>query len=948
MSTYDLSIDIGMTSTRAALHRGSGIVEVVDLGPVRSAIRTFVYLDHDGVLVVGEAAARRAESDSEGAHDGSFVHACASATPVSLREDVWRPEDLFARSLRTIVERVATTEGALARRVGAIVPPSFDANALKRLEAACSRAGLGGVLFISSVQAIASAYAAQGQIPDGPFVAVDFGAHGTGIGQFEAANGAARAISSPETLPFGGDSCDAVVLGLMASGLGLASWSPSAARAARGRCRDAKEQLSALDRTQISAEDIQPGSRSRVDITRATLASAIAEPLDAVVRRLVVLRPSAIAVAGGTSYIPAVRAALERIGVPLLNDIDPIFAPAMGATLVTADAELFRFGAPDPGLGASSATVVVTSGLAPDVSPIPRNAIASTSAGNANVAATIPGVAGVASTNPAPLPETNSTSPRRTWLAVGAVVAAAVVLVGGLLAWNVSRGDNNGGAPSVNGPSGTNETLVDSTPPSKSGAVESAPVESAPVESAPVGSVPAPVESSPTGSAGVTTTTPLASARLASAENMVEIPAGSYPIGSLNPDVLSETLRREVAVDKFFIDANEVTNVAYKAFVDQANGAAPLTGWRQGRPPADQLESPVRGVNFDWAEAYCFSLGKRLPTETQWEIAAAGPAGSKWAWGDDPTAVKLPSDGVYAVKSIAGNVSSFGVYDLTGNAWEWVREPYDVKRVGVGQHLLRGGQNGYVRNNWTRLPIDPEASTSVLSAGFRCAAGAVDPTRAPAEFDDFVRPPDPKRPEAVVRPGYLIYDEFTDSSSGWIERSTPGWRYGYHPNKFFHLETKRAGETVVALAPTNAPQGNISIEAAAEVELDLTGSTGTYEWGLVARADLPVGDSPVPKRFVAFVIDNRRQTWHVFVQDGEKRTTLLENPFNVAETDNLSIEIGDRGSKLDFYINTRFVGEADVSAFNLEERRAGFIVIGGPDSMVTHLHFGRFAMKVVN
>ena len=218
----------------------------------------------------------------------------------------------------------------------------------------------------------------------------------------------------------------------------------------------------------------------------------------------------------------------------------------------------------------------------------------------------------------------------------------------------------------------------------------------------------------------VTGVTP--SGRAASAADMIEIPAGSYPIGSPNPDVLSETLRRQVDLDAFFIDAGEVTNVSYKAFVDQAGGAAPLTGWRQGRPPDDQLESPVRGVNFDWAEAYCASLGKRLPTEIQWEVAAAGPKGAKWAWGDDPAAVRLPTDGVYPAKSVAGNVSAFGVHDLTGNAWEWVRDPYDVKRVAAGQHLLRGGQNGYVRNNWTRLPVDPEASTSVLSVGFRCAA----------------------------------------------------------------------------------------------------------------------------------------------------------------------------------------------------------------------------------
>lgn len=148
-------------------------------------------------------------------------------------------------------------------------------------------------------------------------------------------------------------------------------------------------------------------------------------------------------------------------------------------------------------------------------------------------------------------------------------------------------------------------------------------------------------------------------------------------------------------------------------------------------------------------------------------------------------------------------------------------------------------------------------------------------------------------------------------------------------------------------SPPRTPAGNVAIEAAAEVELDLTDETGTYEWGLVARADLPAGDNPVPERFVAFVVDNRSQRWHAFVQDGEKRTTLLENPFNTTETDNVMIEIRDRGTTLEFFINTRFVGTADIAAFGLDQRRAGFIVIGGADSKVTHLHFGRFAMKNV-
>jgi formylglycine-generating enzyme required for sulfatase activity len=65
-----------------------------------------------------------------------------------------------------------------------------------------------------------------------------------------------------------------------------------------------------------------------------------------------------------------------------------------------------------------------------------------------------------------------------------------------------------------------------------------------------------------------------------------------------------------------------------------------------------------------------------------------------YPWGSDPDAGgkfgELPLDEPYAVGAYAFNVSPFGVYDLVGNVWEWVGEPYT--EIQEGLRILRGGR----------------------------------------------------------------------------------------------------------------------------------------------------------------------------------------------------------------------------------------------------------------
>ena len=203
---------------------------------------------------------------------------------------------------------------------------------------------------------------------------------------------------------------------------------------------------------------------------------------------------------------------------------------------------------------------------------------------------------------------------------------------------------------------------------------------------------------------------------------MVEISEGTYEVGTnLENDFYSAP--QDIPLDNFWIDAHEVTNAQYQKYLD-ATGDQPPNVW------PDRENYPVRGVTWDQANAYCTWAKKRLPTEAEWEVAGRGkgPNARLYPWGSDPDAggkfSELPLDEPYDVGTYAFNVSPFGVYDLVGNVWEWVGEPYT--EIQEGLRILRGGRFGLIRDLAYRYSTTPNDERSVPNAGFRCAANEVE------------------------------------------------------------------------------------------------------------------------------------------------------------------------------------------------------------------------------
>jgi iron(II)-dependent oxidoreductase len=183
----------------------------------------------------------------------------------------------------------------------------------------------------------------------------------------------------------------------------------------------------------------------------------------------------------------------------------------------------------------------------------------------------------------------------------------------------------------------------------------------------------------------------------------VYIPAGDFIMGDENGDT-DERPQRIIHLDAFEIDRYEVTNIQYQRFVLHNRWRTPRY-WSGTDYPSGQVDYPVAGVGWEDANAYCAWVGKKLPTEVEWEKACRGPNGNIFPWGDQwdserantginqadqwpesyedgwallPTpATSSQMLGLRPVGSYLDGASSYGVLDLTGNVSEWIADWYN-------------------------------------------------------------------------------------------------------------------------------------------------------------------------------------------------------------------------------------------------------------------------------
>jgi formylglycine-generating enzyme required for sulfatase activity len=216
---------------------------------------------------------------------------------------------------------------------------------------------------------------------------------------------------------------------------------------------------------------------------------------------------------------------------------------------------------------------------------------------------------------------------------------------------------------------------------------------------------------------------------------LVTIPAGSFLYGC-NGEAGRECPSSELAGERtelaaFRIDRTEVRVSEYRRCVEQSACAPPSAASGCNWNAPGRGEHPVNCIDWDQAKTYCEWVGKRLPSEQEWEKAARGTDGRTYPWGDDgpscATAVMSGGPGcgggTAPVASRDRGRSPYGLFDMAGNVFEWTGSLY---ASGGEARVLRGGS---WKNDATAIRASHrEGALPNLrdaSVGFRCAQGSI-------------------------------------------------------------------------------------------------------------------------------------------------------------------------------------------------------------------------------
>jgi molecular chaperone DnaK len=357
---YQLGIDVGTTYTAAAVCRSSDRrwvePEVVTLGTRNATVPSVLFVAPDGSVLVGEAAERRALTDPDRVVR-QFKRRIGDPTPVVVAGRAWAPEELSARLLRWVADRVAEREGGPADRIAVTHPASWGQHKKDLFGAALAAQGL-MVTFLAEPQAAALHYAAAERVAGGSTIAV----YDLGGGTFDAAvvrkgdpsGGAAfTLLGRPQGLErLGGIDFDDAVFQHVLQGMpdafaDLDESDPavlSAVARIRRECVEAKEALSSD--TDVSIPVLLPATQSSVRLHRSEFEAMIRPQIEETVAALrgavgsAGLSPeqlTAVLLVGGSSRIPLVAQLVsEQFGRPVAVDADPKNAIAKGAALAVS------------------------------------------------------------------------------------------------------------------------------------------------------------------------------------------------------------------------------------------------------------------------------------------------------------------------------------------------------------------------------------------------------------------------------------------------------------------------------------------------------------------------------------------------------------------------------------------------------------------------------------
>ncbi|MBI5666788.1 MAG: SUMF1/EgtB/PvdO family nonheme iron enzyme [Chloroflexi bacterium] len=289
---------------------------------------------------------------------------------------------------------------------------------------------------------------------------------------------------------------------------------------------------------------------------------------------------------------------------------------------------------------------------------------------------------------------------------------------------------------------------------------------------------------------------------------LVAIPGGTFEMGT-TPQEVAEAVRvcvedqggnclmeygedsipvHTVRLSPYYLEISEVTVDQYVRFLNTLGPGGHRAGC-DGQPCATtQTEDSTSNIRFDgqtysvrplvasypvtnvtWygAKGYCQTIGRRLPTEAEWEFAARGFEGSIYPWGNTwdaayaKTSIPVSDEvGPVSIMRYMIGASPFGLADMAGNAAEWVNDWYDptfyrqpeasrqnpTGPVAGEEKVIRGGSwdaKPFFARSVHRQSRDPLFSGPWL--GFRCAADS-DPVQMATLNATLTVSPQPTQP----------------------------------------------------------------------------------------------------------------------------------------------------------------------------------------------------------
>jgi len=217
------------------------------------------------------------------------------------------------------------------------------------------------------------------------------------------------------------------------------------------------------------------------------------------------------------------------------------------------------------------------------------------------------------------------------------------------------------------------------------------------------------------------------------------MPAGCYMMGCSPGDQClgDEHPAHAVVVSDFEMLETEVTQNQFAAVM--------------GQLPPNIFECPscpIDNVRWDEAEAFCLSVGGRLPTEAEWEYAARGGTTTKYYCGDQSSCLEDiawysvtaqgPDSTGNRPQPVRGKASNhYGLYDMLGNASEWVKDCKHQGYTGAPSaaypawgdcnemNIMRGSRGGSFSSDETGTRVSHRGFVApdfhVIGHGFRCA-----------------------------------------------------------------------------------------------------------------------------------------------------------------------------------------------------------------------------------